>query len=645
MADLNKKTVAQLKALCKKQGLETGGRKADLVARLAAADDAADFTEADLKKKTVAQLKDLLDEKGLSTSGRKADLIARLLAGGGDDDDDGDDDKKGSGSNGKRRAARGGQATKKAKQAAAAAADDDADDDGDEESEEEEEEKEEAVVKRKAGSRCAVDKFCPMADRFHVYEDHEGVWDFTGNQTNIGQNNNKFYILQLLESDDKRTYHTWTRWGRVGVPGQNKIMPGTSLAACKASFMKKFKDKTRNDWYDRANFVKVPGKYDMVHIDYGADDEETAKHEEALKKKKKAQAKVKKVESKLAPSVQRLMQLIFDVKKMTQAVVEMKYDVKKMPLGKLRPEQIKAGYESLKTIEDLLKRNAGRRALADASSEFYTRIPHVFGMRVPPVIATTAMLQEKLQLLEALEDIKTAMRLIDQEGPDASEPEEDQHFRQLKCDLTPVEKGTDKFTLINDYLQNTHGSTHRQYTMEIVDAFEVDKDTGYKGGDNKMLLWHGSRISNWAGILSQGLRIAPPEAPVTGYMFGKGVYFADASSKSANYCFTNRSNNTGILLLCEVALGKQEERLSADSYLHQTLPKTKQSTWGKGRVAPDPKDTIVIDGDVKVPKGKLADTGVSNPHGYTLQYNEFIVYNTKQIRFRYLLRCKFNYKY
>lgn len=35
---------------------------------------------------------------------------------------------------------------------------------------------------------------------------------------------------------------------------------------------------------------------------------------------------------------------------------------------------------------------------------------------------------------------------------------------------------------------------------------------------NRMLLWHGSRLSNWAGILSQGLRIAPPEAPVTGYM-------------------------------------------------------------------------------------------------------------------------------
>ena len=58
----------------------------------------------------------------------------------------------------------------------------------------------------------------------------------------------------------------------------------------------------------------------------------------------------------------------------------------------------------------------------------------------------------------------------------------------------------------------------------------------HRATSNRQLLWHGSRLTNWVGILSQGLRIAPPEAPVTGYMFGKGVYFADMSSKSANYC-------------------------------------------------------------------------------------------------------------
>ena len=38
-------------------------------------------------------------------------------------------------------------------------------------------------------------------------------------------------------------------------------------------------------------------------------------------------------------------------------------------------------------------------------------------------------------------------------------------------------------------------------------------------------------------------------------MFGKGVYFADMVSKSANYCRTSKSDPTGLMLLCEVSLG------------------------------------------------------------------------------------------
>ena len=79
-----------------------------------------------------------------------------------------------------------------------------------------------------------------------------------------------------------------------------------------------------------------------------------------------------------------------------------------------------------------------------------------------------------------------------------------------------------------------------------------------------MLLWHGSRFSNFGGILSQGLRIAPPEAPKTGYLFGKGVYFADMAGKSAPYCCANLSNNVGLFLVCEVALGKSRVLYAPD---------------------------------------------------------------------------------
>lgn len=131
-----------------------------------------------------------------------------------------------------------------------------------------------------------------------------------------------------------------------------------------------------------------------------------------------------------------------------------------------------------------------------------------------------------------------------------------------------------------------------------------------------MLLWHGSRLTNFVGILSQGLRIAPPEAPVTGYMFGKGVYFADMSSKSANYCFTSRENNTGILLLCEVALGETNGKFQSDYYA-SNLPPGKQSTKGVGKTAPNPANYIDMNG-VTIPMG---------PGEFSSTVNTCLLYN------------------
>ena len=39
----------------------------------------------------------------------------------------------------------------------------------------------------------------------------------------------------------------------------------------------RFEDKTKNRWEDRHDFVKVPGKYDLLEMDYGI--EEVCKRE------------------------------------------------------------------------------------------------------------------------------------------------------------------------------------------------------------------------------------------------------------------------------------------------------------------------------------------------------------------------------
>jgi len=116
--------------------------------------------------------------------------------------------------------------------------------------------------------------------------------------------------------------------------------------------------------------------------------------------------------------------------------------------------------------------------------------------------------------------------------------------------------------MVKTYLDNTKssGGMWSYNRLELIDAFEIQRPGESQrynpnGYGNKMLLWHGSRFSNFVGILSQGLRIAPPEAPKSGYLFDKGVYLATMAEKSSAYCCAGMSNNVGLLLLCEAAIG------------------------------------------------------------------------------------------
>ena len=94
-----------------------------------------------------------------------------------------------------------------------------------------------------------------------------------------------------------------------------------------------------------------------------------------------------------------------------------------------------------------------------------------------------------------------------------------------------------------EYFDNTKGHYGK---VSINDVFEVNRPAEHSSYNtklgNNMLLWHGSRVSNFVGILSQGMRIAPPEAPASGYLFGKGIYLADMAEKSINYCRAHGSN-------------------------------------------------------------------------------------------------------
>jgi len=488
-----------------------------------------------------------------------------------------------------------------------------------------------------------VDTECPNLINYHVYYEGKEIWDVMLNQTNIQNNNNKYYLIQMLEADSTGTFCVWMRWGRVGYKGQTSWTTcGQDMDKAKGIFMRKFADKTRNEWEERDKFEKYAGKYDMVKMDYSAGSS-TDEVDSALPVK--TENKISPVpESSLAQSVQDLVSLICNIQTMEQAVMEMEYDTKKAPLGKVTTEQISAGYQSLKSISDCISRGKTTGSeIVKACNDFYTRIPHEFGFRTPPVIRTSEMVKNKLQLLEALADIQVALKILSSVEDEGLHPV-DRRYKQLAVDIAPLERKSKQWEMVEHSIHSTHATTHSMYSMEVQEVFSLDKNTEtttFTDMGNTKLLYHGSRLSNWAGILSQGLRIAPPEAPSTGYMFGKGVYFADMSSKSANYCFTTRSHPVGLLLLCEVSLGTPNMLVQADHEADKLPPGT-HSVLGRGRV--EPAGYKKMEDGLELPVGPAKDTKVVNKKGYTLNYNEFIVYDTKQIKMKYLAKIKFNYK-
>lgn len=478
-----------------------------------------------------------------------------------------------------------------------------------------------------------VDNECKQCiDDYQVYTNASTVYNAMLNQTNVGQNNNKYYLLQLLKHKNKSTYCVWFRWGRIGkIAGTNlQYLP---LDEAINAFEKKFKDKTNNHWADRNNFTKFAQKYDLLQMDYG---------ESQVKAKQVKHEKIE-VPSKLDAKVQEVMNLLFDMAEFEKSVKEMQYDVNKAPLGKLTEKQIKAGYLSLKKVEKYLKKSDFGKGLQDACSEFYTRIPHDFGMKRPPLIRSPQEMKLKLQLLEALGDIKIAISIMD-EAEKIKENPLDSHYKSLKCSLTPALETSDEFKIVQKYVENTHASTHSTYKLQIQTLFEIKKpqlESHFKKNlGNRMLLWHGSRLTNWCGILKEGLKVAPPEAPSTGYMFGKGVYFADMVSKSANYCFATSRQPTAFLVLCEVALGSTCDKTAAD-YDGDKLPPGKNSTKGLGKTVPDPTEAVKLKDGTIVPLGKPISASIAE--NSALLYNEYVVYDVHQILPRYLVQVKFSF--
>lgn len=225
----------------------------------------------------------------------------------------------------------------------------------------------------------------------------------------------------------------------------------------------------------------------------------------------------------------------------------MHYDSTKLPLGKLTAKTIEAGYTQLSRLDKLLDEPGIQYSdsrLVELTSTYYTLIPHSFPRKqVPPVISNKGMVKMESEFIDALRQMADSLKFkkndSGQEGEGSAKHQLDSIVEGLRLKtIEPVPEGTKEHKTLEKYCLDTQGDTHRWFQYTVQDIFRVEREGDDEKfaphlkvePDNRQLLWHGSRVSNFGGILGQGLRIAPPEAPVSGWMFGKGVYLANMVS-------------------------------------------------------------------------------------------------------------------
>lgn len=402
-----------------------------------------------------------------------------------------------------------------------------------------------------------------------------------------------------------------------------------------ATFKSVYHEKTGND-FGTKKFVKQPGKYNEMPIDHEITD-------------KKVLTQYKTIEysmssTTLSEPVYKLMQLLFDVLELESTMISFDLDVNKMPLGKISGQQIEDALKVLRNIEKLLrKKDSCSKEIADESNKFYSLIPHNFGTNRPSWLNTQEIVDKKYEMLSDMKQMEITYNIL-QENPDDRQNTVDIHYRRLNgvVEITDLDKGCDEYKEIERYVTNTTLPDFYGGRVQLIDVFkisrrdEIERFARYEGTPNRKLLFHGTRITNIVGIMTNGLKI--PEHGLG--RFGRGIYFSDAISKSAGYC--NVSGDIGLMLLCEVALGQCEIIDLRNGRLGRDFnnPDGRDSVQGLGAYSSRSMD-VRPDG-LMVPNGVL-ERRANEEIAFPTAFNEYTVRDESRVKIRYLLKLKFEH--
>ncbi|KAL7722060.1 Poly [ADP-ribose] polymerase [Entamoeba marina] len=415
-------------------------------------------------------------------------------------------------------------------------------------------------------------------------------------KTDLDTGANSYYRMTIIAQEKSPKFVMLWEYGRTGTSqGNFTFRTAEGLEEIIAEWEQKFEDVTGNKWQDRKNFKMVPGKYYLQQLSDGWDEDEE-------ERKPSTEAKLS-VESKLDSQVEKLMKMIFDKDMFASSLKEMGLDLNKMPLGKIQKSQLLEAYSVLKQFDNIFTDDYDeakmKTQVKTLTNKYYTLVPHYFKGEIK-LLTSTEDIKAEIDLLDTLMNVAGAMSVI---KTDATF----ENYQSLNTKVQSLGKDSEPYKLVEKFIsQTTHPEIFREF-KKLVDG-EEEKYKKHIEDPNRQFLFHGSRLANFVGILSNGLKIAPPEAP-------------------------------SILLVCEVALGKMwetkvkkmDDGKKSTCYLTSAVPGS-NSTFAIGMSRPDPKESVTTADGVKVPLGHM----LTRVEDSTNTHDEFIVYEEDRVKIRYL---------
>ena len=401
--------------------------------------------------------------------------------------------------------------------------------------------------------------------------------------TDIKSNHNKYYAIEIHAANpESGGYRVFTHYGRTDdlernpESGQKECRYFTDMGQATACYEQIYREKTGpSKGYREVSLASTKiGSAKARGISAGEMDAKTteklakAKAEKAAKEGKPAPAPPT---LNLHPGVQDLVRYIFSEAThalTTTVAAKITANGIETPLGILTIGQIEKGEAILDEMYKLFEKKSRGYAekLQDLSGDFYSAIPHRIGRTRDAIEAAVINTNEAFgQKQETLQLMKDMLQVNGEgEGNVLYDAQIDSQYISLKTDLTYLERSSEVYKQIETHVCNSQIKTK---SIKVQNIYTIKRPGEWESFttdiDNQRMLFHGSRIQNWVGILSRGILM--PKIVVNlgvhrtdaGWL-GHGIYFGDASCTSAFYT-TPGKKKTRLMAVARVALGKMAE--------------------------------------------------------------------------------------